>query len=157
MTERLSRIVISLEFAVLVLPYVVAPIGVFGLSLTDRNFLFGLMLLGCLVPQFAGWRLALAFVVGGVRYLRSMAAPWWWLATLGGVVPLIGLVAKGMELVFGPIQLGPSDSRLNDMLGTAAPLMVGHFAFGLVAAPLLVPLIHLWLERERRMTGRGDR
>lgn len=151
MNERFSQVLVALEFAVLVFPFTVAPIGVLALVLQDSlslgNLAVVVAIVGCLIPQFAGWRLALAFVSGGSRYLRSWPPLWWWLGACGAIVLFVGCVALVITSIVGPIPLASTPSPNPWDFKPPSIQMLGG---GVFAAPLLIPLLHLWLERTKR-------
>ena len=109
-------------------------------------------------PLVALVRLALTFAERGSTALKAIQDYWWLVATLGGGMVLTGVAAQ-------VVVLGTGDTiRANSALCiVCAPML--HDDFGLTRfavtaldvasyvvwfAPLLLPLIHVWLERNRK-------
>ena len=81
----------------------------------------------------AGWVLGLSFVIRGGRALTARRWWWWALGAGGGVVAVLGLVSS----IVHPDPYSPMRSFLESF---------GMFALGL---PLLLPFVHLAIERRR--------
>ena len=141
MSELLSRVVLSTESIVFCFPLTVwlfaqrmpaqfhALIDSSSLAVLT-NMAAGIFLaamLACL------WRLIAAFVIGGRGALQRVAAYWW-------VTPTAGAALTGATCVRWWV------------MGNAASSGLGAFAWGI---PLLLPVVHLCLERWLR--PRGDR
>jgi hypothetical protein len=141
MSELLSRVVLSSESIVICFPLTVwlfarrMPAQFHALIDSSSpavvmNLTAGIFLaatLACL------WRLIAAFVIGGRGALQRVAAYWW-------ITPTAGAALAGATCVRWWV------------MGNAAPSEVGAFAWGI---PLLLPVVHLCLERLLR--PRGDR
>lgn len=93
---------------------------------TALSLAFCLVVVLSAVALFYFWRLAFAFTLGAGLANRR----WWWGALIG-----VALVAAAALLV------------MSSALGLAYPEFLIPLAFGTYGAPLLVPLLHMWLVR----------
>lgn len=99
----------------------------------------GLPALMSLLAILSGWRLFGVFLLGGASRLQRQ--PWgWWAILAAGVLLLLGSLL--------------SNALPSSPLGSAAALFRDNFNYFLLAAPLLIPLCHLGLERlSRKLPG----
>jgi hypothetical protein len=86
----------------------------------------------------AGWWLIVAYLAGGVSGLRAQHRRWWSLAFGGGIMVVAAVVNALLPASSGHLALSAFRENLN---------------FLLAGAPLLLPLIHVWLEKHFRGTA----
>lgn len=145
MSEKLSRIILSVEAVLIVLPFIwVAGIKTLLIIFTVSDLLnvakeFSITILIILMILASWWRLFIAFIRGGSSNLHKQHLGWW-LALLAGAVILIGCLISNF------LPRSPAYSRMD------------AFRFELEsfwgAKRLLIPTIHLALEKFlRKPTG----
>lgn len=135
----LSQNLFALEFVIIVVPYfamlLVTSIVVLAGHLAS-GWLEVLQLLGMILislgPAACGLRLSWRFLAGGRVALREVHPAWWWGAWLGAITAVATFLIGFMGYLL-----------------RAQNLIVDLYTFGLVASPLLVPFLHLLVERRR--------
>lgn len=101
----------------------------------------GMPALMSLLAIFSGWRLFVVFLLGGASRLRRQTWGWW------------AILAAGVLLLLGSLL---SNALPSSPPGSAAASFRNGFDLFLLAAPLLIPLCHLGLERLlRKPPGKG--
>ncbi|MEX1994171.1 MAG: hypothetical protein WD929_05870 [Steroidobacteraceae bacterium] len=163
MSEKLSRNLMTAELVLCVLP--LSVLWLLSLSLLSEvidstiwQICAGLMAAVLLTaPQVALARLAFTFAARGSRQLRAIPDYWWVVATMGGGIALCSIAAQVVilatgnyiqEIVASCIKCAPvpgDDFGLKLIVGNAIDIASRVVWF----APLLIPLVHLWLERNR--------
>ena len=146
------RNVFLIEFVVIVLPYAfVVGFGVFAIILPSLSFGLADLVTSALIASIAvvpfacGFRLSIAYLTGGISRLTSLPRVWWWGAYFGVVFPLIGLVALLLYLILGDFPVEHTAANPADQ--PFGPTRISEVAFAIAAAPLLLPLWHLSVER----------
>ncbi|MBS1994791.1 MAG: hypothetical protein JSS86_00715 [Cyanobacteria bacterium SZAS LIN-2] len=109
------------------------PKSLLQLALILGAFTF---LFGC------GARLSLAYLRGGSDALRQTHRLYWWAVYVGGAIPIAGIAALILRILFGdfPIEMSlptPADQPFG-------PLRIGSLGIGIILLPLLLPLLHLY-------------
>lgn len=129
------RVAIALESALLGIPttaflLIFGPLMAFGVIQEPSGLGLTMLLVIVLsaVALVCFWRLAFVFVAR-----RGHATRLWWRGTALGVVLVAGSAAT--------VGLGS--------LGLEIPESLVPLAFGAYGAPVLVPLLHMWLVREQ--------
>jgi hypothetical protein len=160
--ETTSRLLMRLELGIIIFPSSLILIGssLLLLEVVSRRpttyLLLALPVALLLLPLVAGARLAIGFSAKGAIHLRSLSMVWWFLATMGAGIPLLGLAAQLItwsaggtihEIAASYLSATPIDDPLGLRLSTAIAILCARSA--LVGLPLLIPLVHLWLERAR--------
>lgn len=139
MSEKTSRIILTIEAILIVLP--ITGMGVFSsASLIDsifwrqsiHNITLVILTLISTTAIVSGWRLFIAFFRGGASNLQNQHIGWW-LALLAGILVLIGSLASNLL---------PASSEYSDMWWFRF-----DFDLFIYASPLLIPLSHLALEK----------
>ncbi len=152
--SRRWRNAFIVEFVLIVVPYaalaafmsVATIVPSFSIGLVDL-LLSTLIASALAVPLGCGIRLSATYLAGGRERLLCLNRFWWYGAALGALIPLGGLFAYLLWLVFGdfPIEPTAADSSLQPF----GPARIGELSLAAAAAPLLLPLSHLWIERRR--------
>jgi len=112
-----------------------------------------------LLPLVAVWGLAITFCIRGTQQLATTAPVWWFVATAGAGIPLIGISAWLLDASLGGIFMGASDAfwlgKDDDPFGLRFRAVTAIWALknAALTAPLLLPLAHLWWERFRGNGG----
>ena len=139
MSEKTSRIILTIEAVLIVLP--ITGMGIY-LTIGEiasvfwnpsiLNIASAILALMSTTAIVSGWRLFIAFLRGGASKLQTQHIGWW-LALLAGLLILIGSLTSNL--------LPPSPEY--------SPMWTFRFNFDLFiyASPLLIPLIHLALEK----------
>lgn len=141
MKERTSKLLLLVESIVLLVPVSMLT-GVYAVTIVPRYMYGGigrvsleehvismLAVVG-LIMQLCGWRIIAAFLSNGRRGIQAVPAIYIYAAVLGGV-----LVAASCLIV------------LIRMSGIELPKSVGPLSVNYLAAPALVPLAHVLIER----------
>lgn len=135
---HVSRVLISMEMLFIMAPVTVLLLILFsalwgsGGSFRPRDLGPVILVLFAAVPCACGWRLAIALLFRGRADMARLAAPIWWGASLGALLTVAGLAATVLPRSMF--------EALNQIGAIFRP-----FAFG---APLLLPFLHLLLERK---------
>jgi hypothetical protein len=160
MTQKRSQLLMYIEVALVLLPVtlyeVVAAFTFIDLyDIQGRSkawFLVPCLLM--LMPLMATWRLCIGFASRGTAHAQSLSRGWWFLATAGAGVPLIGMAAILIEWstvgVTNSAQAylrGLTDNPFGTKFATASAVLSAQYAVWV--APVLLPLIHLWWEDAR--------
>jgi hypothetical protein len=145
MSEKTSRIILIIEAVLIVLP--ITGLAVFEAWLTLEptahwriDYIYSkILVLLCLVLIAAGWRLFSAFLRGGANNLQKIHSGWWLMLLIGVLIFVGTLISISLPRTAGPSAI----EEIQFILRT--------FIF---ASPLLIPLIHLALEKfTRKPTG----
>ena len=164
MSEKFSRDVMWVEFAlyVLLLPFMW---GSTDLDLTtviqadSVEVSSGIVAYALLIaPHIALARLAFTFAARGAKDLRMVADGWWLLAAAGAGIPLAALAAQLVKLATHPTIQEIASACItcvavpNDEYGIRSHTanVVEVLSGAIWLTPLLIPLIHVWLERNRK-------
>lgn len=139
MSERISRIVLAVEAIVICLPLTILflvwglPSLAYFAARPSRPEAIGELVAGfaVLAALLCGWRLVAAFVLRGRGVLRRLSVSWW-------VLPLLAAL------------LGVGITIYNLTALVIEPSWINLFGWGL---PLVVPLMHLCLERRVRTSA----
>ena len=151
MSEKTSRIILSIEAILIVLPITVLalleswwaiigpnpqwhPPNIYAKILMWKSYypLSKILILICLASLTSGWQLFFAFLRGGSNSLKKMHFGWWLLLLIGVLIFVGTLISISLPRTAGPSPI----EEIQFFLGT--------FIF---ASPLLIPLIHLALEK----------
>jgi hypothetical protein len=140
MSEKTSRTILIIEAVLIVLPITVMALIESGILIMFMFQFFGLfyvvalgiLALISLAAIVSGWRLFIAFFRGGANNLQKQHFGWW-LALLAGVLVLIGSLVSNIL---------PRSPAYSDMW-----MFRDDFNLFMFASPLLIPLIHLALEK----------
>lgn len=150
--NALRHHVFLVGFVVFVVPYVLAALyGALAIVSPSLEFgvvdlLISLAICGAAsIPLTCGIRLSIAYLQGGAHSLRRVNRIWWWGACAGALIPIVGLIALPLRLLFGDFAVEPSSSAPADQ--PFGPTRIGDPAYGLLLAPLLIPFGHLVIER----------
>ena len=140
MSKKISRTLLIIEAIIISTPLSILALIVSYLHITDmfqfykqyHVVLLGVLALISLAAIVSGWRLFVAFITGGTIELRRQPL-FWWFMIIAGVMVLIGSLIS--------VCLPPSDEY------TRWWSFRIDFELYLLSAPLLIPLVHLALER----------
>ena len=152
-----SRTLFLLEFWAIVVPYgAAAALGTAGAVAAAvanwRDPQVAIPALVALVPAamyLAGLNLALVFRSGGPEALSAVGFPWWLLAACCAAIPAASVLAVllGMNVAW-PLPPPPVEA---DPFSLAPKTVAEAFAPGVLAVPLLVPFVHLLVEKWRHV------
>ena len=166
MSEKFSRNLMTAELLLIVLPlsilWLLAAIQLVSIVETGvwqvSAALFALLLMAA--PMLALAVLAIRFAQAGTERLKAVPDLWWVMATLGGGVALAGIAA-------GIVYLATDEDITNFVANYITGTPIPDDSFGLttytgatidvgsraaVFSPVLIPLVHLWLERNRKQS-----
>lgn len=151
-----SRTLFLLEFWAIVVPYgaavAVGTAGAVAAAVVNWGDPQGaISALGTLVlaaMYLAGLKLALVFRSEGPEALSAVGFPWWLLAACGAAIPTVSVLGLllGMNVAW-PLPPPPVEA---DPFGLAPKTVAEAFGPGLLASPLLVPFVHLLVEKWRQ-------
>jgi hypothetical protein len=161
MDEAASRRLMCVELLVFLAPVTLVEFS-FASAFADLFFLKGVSLwlfagpvAIALSPLFVLWCLAIVFSLRGTARLRRVSQVWWFLATAGAGIPLIGISALLVEWALGGAFMDAHNDYIlgedGDPYGVRFATVAAGWALQKAAltTPLLVALIHLWWERSR--------
>ena|ERR1700722_5595184 len=146
MPESASRLLLAAEGLLIVLPislviYFLVLLDFVSLGHMPRSYIcVSLIFLPGLISLFFGWCLVLRFLHGGAATLRASPDYTWHFALFGAVLSLIGL-ASGL-IPWELFVIIPPDNEYPTPIPELRGLMI--------ALPLLIPYLHLVLERQFR-------
>lgn len=147
MSEGTSRLLLTIEVAVILLPTTL-------LAMYGSVFLFGagagdgwneihpaplVLAIASLAALVAGWRLAVRFIRGGYTALRESTRALWMVAGIGVGLSLVALLVNSTSHVFPGLSIIAQGSGL------------GLLAFG---APAIGPFLHVAIEALARGNAR---
>ena len=152
----MKRTVFVAEFVVIVVPFAAllvffaAAVVVPSFSIGLRDLVTSMLIVTALaVPFVCGLRLSVSYLTGGATRLVSMHLLWWYGAGTGALIPIVGLIACVVRLIFGDFAIESESADPAEQ--PFGPARIGQLALAVVTAPLLLPLGHLWLERRREL------
>jgi hypothetical protein len=146
MSEKISRIILTIEAILIVLP--ITGLAIFATYALIVNLFppslpiifFVILALINLAAILSGWRLFIAFLRGGASNLQKHHSIWWLMILAGLLILIVSLLV---------VIILPSLGHTYK-IRTASFILFGF----LYASPLLIPLIHLALEKfVRKPTG----